>query len=68
MYVNLIVKVVFSYDIYICFYCKFVSQSNLTSEINQGPGLTNRNIHLIHEMHFIDGNAELLTIQIQADF
>lgn len=41
---------------------------NLTSEIYQGPGLTNRNIHLIHEMHFIDGNAELLSIQIQADF
>lgn len=41
---------------------------NLTSEIYQGPALTNRNIHLIHEMHFIDRNAELLTIQIQADF
>lgn len=41
---------------------------NLTSEIYQGPALTNGNIHLIHEMHFIDRNAELLTIQIQADF
>lgn len=52
----------FLYDSIVNLYLK------LTSEIYQGPGLTNRNIHLIHEMHFIDGNAELLTIQIQADF